>query len=71
MTYLYAVIGDEVTDATDTGSTEIGTKESVTTGIYTTEGMIHLSDVRRFFAVQLNRVSMSTMYFIWVLDISK
>ena len=39
---------EEVTDATDDGSTEIGTTESETTGMYTTEGMIHLRQVGRF-----------------------
>ena len=43
MIYIYAVpesTTEEVTDATEIGSTEISTTESVTTGMSTTEGMI-------------------------------
>ena len=51
MTYFYTVLEsttDEVTDVTETGSREIGTTESVTTGIYTTEGIFHLRENRCF-----------------------
>ena len=33
---------------TEIGSTEIGTAESLTTGISTTEGMIYLSEISRY-----------------------
>ena len=47
MTYLYTVPApepptEEVTEAADIGSTEFGTTESETTGMFTTECMIHL-----------------------------
>ena len=50
---------EDVTDATEIWTTEIGTRESETTGIYTTEGMIHLREVGCYIFY------ISKMLFIW------